>query len=112
VVWDIAIFGVVAGDGGPPFPSRFGGERFASASDLARLKPLDQILGRADMTAAEVGGVPRSTKMGNILSPCPYDAGACSSLQSSRLRLPAILHSAFSAVRFTSVTGPVGRRPG
>jgi hypothetical protein len=31
-------------DGGPPFPSRLGGERFASALDLARL------LGRAEMT--------------------------------------------------------------
>jgi hypothetical protein len=37
-------------------------------------------------------GVPRSTKMGNIASPWRYDAEACSSLQSSRLRRPAMLH--------------------
>jgi hypothetical protein len=52
--------GVVAGDGGPPFPSRFGGERFASAFDLARLKPLDQILGRSDIAGANVGDTAHS----------------------------------------------------
>src|ERR1700737_642843 len=41
--------------------------------------------------------------MGNIASPWRYDAEACSSLQSSRLRRPAMLHSAFSADRFTSI---------
>jgi hypothetical protein len=33
-------------------------------------------------------------KMGNILSPCPYDAIAQHALQSARLRRPAILRYA------------------
>ena len=53
MVWDIAIFGVVAGDGGPPFPSRLGGQRFASAFDLARLKPLDQVPGVANAEVSD-----------------------------------------------------------
>jgi hypothetical protein len=50
--------------------------------------------------------------MGNIASPCRYDAKASSSLQSSRLRRPAMLHFAFLAGRFTPITGPVRRRRG
>ena|ERR1700732_317913 len=56
---------------------------------------------------ARNAGVPRSMKMGNIASPWRYDADAGPSPQSSRLRRPAMLHSAFLAGRFTSVAGPV-----
>jgi hypothetical protein len=40
-------------------------------------------------------------KLGNIASPWRYDAEAFSSLQSSRLRRPAMLHFAFLAGGFT-----------
>jgi hypothetical protein len=43
-------------------------------------------------------------KMGNILSPFPYDAGACHALQLVELRLPAILYFAFAVRLFTSIT--------
>jgi hypothetical protein len=46
--------------------------------------------------------------MGNIRSLFRYDAAASSSLQSSRLRRPAMLHFAFVAGRFTSITGTGG----
>jgi hypothetical protein len=44
--------------------------------------------------AIEIAGAPRSMKLGNIASPCPYDAVARHALQSANLRLPAILYYA------------------
>jgi hypothetical protein len=43
-------------------------------------------------------GAPQPMKMGTIASPWRYDAGLRSSLQSSSLRRPAMLHFAFLAL--------------
>jgi hypothetical protein len=48
---------VVAGNGGLPCPSTLGGECLAGAFDGGGLKPLDQIPGRSDVTATEIGDV-------------------------------------------------------
>src|SRR6266481_9377960 len=42
-------------------------------------------------------GARRPTKMGNIVSPWRYDAGACCTLQSTKLRWTTIWHFAFAA---------------
>jgi hypothetical protein len=52
-----------------------------------------------------VTGAPRSMKMGTILSPWHYDAGARHAFQSAKLRRPAMLHYALVSGGLPGVTG-------
>src|SRR5258708_28102853 len=53
----------------------------------------------------EGSGAPRSMKMGTILSPWHYDAGARHAFQSAKLRRPAMLHYALVSGGLPGVTG-------
>jgi hypothetical protein len=48
---------IVAGNGGPPFPSTLGRERRAGTLDVADLEPLDQVSRCSDPAVAKVRGI-------------------------------------------------------